>query len=107
METRTEPRIPSPESRPSRIGLIGHLLSFEPTYRQAGVSRYIEALVRELPNVGPDEEYVVFTGGDRPPAARRFDPGIEESARDLGASPWQAAWRVLLPVRTARPRQHR
>jgi glycosyltransferase involved in cell wall biosynthesis len=60
-----------------RIGIIGHLLSFEPTYRQAGVSRYSEALVRELPNVGPEEEYVVFTGGARPPASRGFDPGIE------------------------------
>ena len=60
-----------------RVGLIGHLLSFEPTYRQAGVSRYTEALVRELPNVGPDEEYVVFTGPERPPVARGFDPGIE------------------------------
>ena len=68
-------RVPRPTSR--RIGLIGHLLSFELTYRQAGVSRYTEALVRELPNVGPDEQYVVFTGGERPPVSRGFDPGIE------------------------------
>ncbi|MEX2314781.1 MAG: glycosyltransferase family 1 protein, partial [Thermomicrobiales bacterium] len=52
-------------------------LSFEPTYRQAGVSRYTEALARELPLVGPDEEYVIFTGPRRPSAARGIDPGIE------------------------------
>ena len=68
---------PSTQSASRRIGLIGHLLSFEPTYRQAGVSRYTEALVQELPHVGPDEEYVVFTGPARPPVTRGFDPGIE------------------------------
>ena len=78
--THSASRVRHPEGTrpaPRRIGLIGHLLSFEPTYRQAGVSRYTEALVRELPQVGPDEEYVVFTGAARPPVARGFDPGIE------------------------------
>lgn len=57
-----------------RIGINAHLLSFEGTYRQAGVSRYIEALLRELPAVVPDDELVVFSG---PVEARGFDPGIE------------------------------
>ncbi|HMM42813.1 MAG TPA: glycosyltransferase, partial [Thermomicrobiales bacterium] len=55
-----------------RVGLIGHLLSFEPTYRQAGVSRYAEALVRELPAADPSLDLVVFTGPDRPPEDREF-----------------------------------
>ncbi len=59
-----------------RVGLIGHLLSFEPTYRQAGVSRYAEALVRELPATDPEIDLVVFTGPDRPPAERRFPDDV-------------------------------
>lgn len=45
-----------------RVGVLGHLLSFAPGYRQAGVSRYIEFLVRALPRVAPEDEFVVFTG---------------------------------------------
>lgn len=55
-----------------RVGIIGHLLSFEENYRQAGVSRYTEALVRELPGVSRDLDLVVFTGPDEPPADRAF-----------------------------------
>ncbi|GBD15145.1 D-inositol 3-phosphate glycosyltransferase [bacterium HR26] len=44
-----------------RVGLLGHLLSFTPGYRRAGVSRYIEALVRSLPDADPSLELVVFT----------------------------------------------
>lgn len=60
-----------------RVGLIGHLLSFEPTYRQAGVSRYAEALVRELPAADPSLDLVVFAGPDRPPVEREFPDGID------------------------------
>lgn len=59
-----------------RVGIIGHLLSFEPTYRQAGVSRYTEALVRELPAVAPNDDFVVFTGRQQPPEGRGFDPRV-------------------------------
>ena len=60
-----------------RAGIIGHLLSFEPTYRQAGVSRYTEALVRELPALAPDDEFVVFSGPAPVPPDRGFDPRTE------------------------------
>jgi len=60
-----------------RVGFIGHLLSFEPTYRQAGVSRYAEALVRELPAADPTLDLVVFTGPDQPPEEREFPDGID------------------------------
>lgn len=56
-----------------RIGINAHLLSFEPTYRQAGVSRYIEALAHYLPGVAPEDELVLFTGPARPPDARFHD----------------------------------
>lgn len=71
-----------------RVGIIGHLLSFEASYRQAGVSRYTEALIRELPALAPDDEFIVFAGRQRPPASRRFDARI--------------AW-VHSPLPTARP----
>lgn len=59
-----------------KIGLNAHLLSFEPTYRQAGVSKYIEALVRHLPDVAPDDQLTVFTGPARPLATAGFHPDI-------------------------------
>ncbi len=45
-----------------RIGINAHKLSFEPGFRQAGTSRYIEALLQELPDVAGDDEIVAFTG---------------------------------------------
>jgi glycosyltransferase involved in cell wall biosynthesis len=59
-----------------RAGIIGHLLSFEASYRQAGVSRYTEALVRELPDLAPEDEFVVFTGPRQPPAERAFPSAL-------------------------------
>lgn len=47
-----------------RVGILAHLLSFAPGYRQAGVSRYIEFLLADLPRVAPDEEFHVFAGPD-------------------------------------------
>lgn len=77
-----------------RVGLIGHLLSFEPTYRQAGVSRYAEALVRELPAADPSLDLVVFTGPDRPPEEREFPDEVHwRHARLRTAQPVQRiAW---------------
>ncbi len=45
-----------------RVGIIGHLLSFSPGYRQAGVSRYAEHLLQWLPSVAPDLEFLVYAG---------------------------------------------
>ena len=46
-----------------RIGLNAHLLSFESNYRQAGVSRYIAALLDELPALlSEEDELLAFTG---------------------------------------------
>lgn len=47
-----------------RVGLLGHLLSFRLGYRQAGVSRYIEALGRTLPHVDPTLQLVLYTSAD-------------------------------------------
>ena len=43
------------------VGILAHLLDTRPGYRQAGVSRYIEFLIRELPSASPDQ-FVVYGG---------------------------------------------
>src|SRR5699024_7035097 len=49
-----------------RIGINAQLLSFAPGYRSAGVSRYIEALIRELPQiVAEDDQVIAFGGGEQ------------------------------------------
>lgn len=77
-----------------RVGIIGHLLSFEESYRQAGVSRYTEALVRELPAVSPDLDLLVFTGPDQPPADRAFPSSLiwSHSRLPTGRPPVRIAW---------------
>ncbi|MFN3337383.1 MAG: glycosyltransferase family 4 protein [Thermomicrobium sp.] len=44
-----------------RVGLLASLLSRQATYRRAGVSRYIEALLQYLPGVAPDLEIIAYT----------------------------------------------
>jgi glycosyltransferase involved in cell wall biosynthesis len=45
-----------------RIGINAHKLSFEAGFRQAGTSRYIEALLQELPTFARDDELIAYTG---------------------------------------------
>ena len=90
-----------------RIGINGHLLSFEETYRQAGVSRYIEALLRELPRVAPHDELVVFTGPDAARDERAFDPKIEwrHSGLPTGKPLVRVVWEQTMgPLATRRAR---
>lgn len=63
-----------------RIGLLAQLLSFQEGYRQAGVSRYIEYLLRELPGELADDEFLtVFAGAAARHPARlsTFDESID------------------------------
>jgi glycosyltransferase involved in cell wall biosynthesis len=61
-----------------RVGIIGHLLSFTPGYRQAGVSRYTEHLLRWLPTVAPGDDFIVFASRSATVAGRegRFPPSL-------------------------------
>ncbi len=43
------------------VGILAHLLDLRPGYRQAGVSRYIEYLLRELPTASP-HRFIVYAG---------------------------------------------
>jgi len=87
-----------------RTGLNAHLLSFDTTYRQAGVSRYIEALLRHVPDVAPDDDLVVFAGPQRPPAAAGFDQSIEwrHSRLPTARPPVRIAWEQTAGVIAAR-----
>lgn len=87
-----------------RTGIIGHLLSFESTYRQAGVSRYTEALVRELPSRAPDDSFIVFAPPDRPAPDRGFDPSLQWAhARLPTQSPTvRIAWEQTVGLAVAR-----
>jgi glycosyltransferase involved in cell wall biosynthesis len=51
-----------------RVGINAHLLSFSGSYRQAGLSRYIDELLFELPRVVPDLQVTGFIGNDTLPA---------------------------------------
>jgi glycosyltransferase involved in cell wall biosynthesis len=87
-----------------RTGLNAHLLSFDATYRQAGVSRYIEALLRYVPDVAPEDDLVVFTGPQRPAATAGFDRTIEwrHSRLPTVRPPVRIAWEQTAGVVAAR-----
>ncbi|HUZ00043.1 MAG TPA: glycosyltransferase family 1 protein [Thermomicrobiaceae bacterium] len=59
-----------------RVGILGHLLSFASDYRQAGVSRYIEFLARNLPQVAPGDEFLLFTGPTGARGAPQLPQGV-------------------------------
>ncbi len=46
----------------ARVGLNAHLLSSGASYRSAGISRYIRALLTHLPQVDDSFRYLAFTG---------------------------------------------
>ncbi|MEZ4520311.1 MAG: glycosyltransferase family 1 protein [Thermomicrobiales bacterium] len=50
------------DAAPMRIGINSHKLSFEAGFRQAGTSRYIEALLQELPGIAQEDEIISYTG---------------------------------------------
>jgi glycosyltransferase involved in cell wall biosynthesis len=87
-----------------RVGIIGHLLSFEASYRQAGVSRYTEALLRELPALAPTDTFVVFSGPARPPAERAFDARLQWVHARLSTSQpvTRIAWEQSVGLSVAR-----
>jgi glycosyltransferase involved in cell wall biosynthesis len=62
------------------VGILAQLLSFKDGYRQAGVSRYIEYLLRYLPEVLGDAGRVtafVGDGADNPDRMRSFAGSVE------------------------------
>lgn len=50
-----------------RFGLNAHLVSFSGTYRQAGVSKYTELLIKHLAQIDSSHEYFIYWGNGTPP----------------------------------------
>ncbi len=50
---------------PHRVGINAHLLADEESYRQAGVSRYIQGLATHIPLQDPEGDYLLYLR-DRP-----------------------------------------
>ena len=50
-----------------RIAINAHLVAFNKTYRQAGVSKYTELLINNLAALDHDDEFIIYIGnGERP-----------------------------------------
>src|SRR5918992_3653553 len=83
-----------------RVGINAQLLAIGPGYRRAGVSRYLEGLLRALPAaLAPGDEVVVW--GARGVAA---PAGLAASWRGswvpAGAPPLRIVWeQAVLPLR--------
>jgi glycosyltransferase involved in cell wall biosynthesis len=88
------------------VGLSAQLLSLGETYRSAGINRYIQNLLRALPDVAPGWQLTAFVGDPR----FRPSPGLAvHYARwptanpwmrilwEQGAQPW-VAWRERLDL---------
>jgi glycosyltransferase involved in cell wall biosynthesis len=92
-----------------RVGILAHLLNFTPGYRQAGVSRYVEYLLRDLPAAAPEDRFIVYAGrrSAGPAIASRFPAGVRGSlSRWPTESPQVGiAWeQAIAPVALARDR---
>jgi glycosyltransferase involved in cell wall biosynthesis len=59
-----------------KIGINAHKLSFEPGFRQAGTSRYIEALLQELPKIAEEDEIIAFSGRVPTEWPDKFPPSV-------------------------------
>ncbi len=92
-----------------RVGINAHLLSFSGSYRQAGLSRYIDELLFQLPGVAPDLQFTGFMGNEAlPEAARARVPENLTFARSrfpTHRAPVRIAWeQVVLPGAALRHR---
>ncbi|HYP18990.1 MAG TPA: glycosyltransferase family 1 protein, partial [Chloroflexia bacterium] len=92
-----------------RVGINAHLLSFSGSYRQAGLSRYIDELLFELPRVAPDLQITGFTGNEAPPASalarRPSNLTLAPSRFPTQRAPVRIAWeQAVLPGAALRHR---
>lgn len=52
-----------------RVAINAHLVAFNQTYRQAGVSKYTELLINNLGEIDHDDEFIVYIGNQARPAS--------------------------------------
>lgn len=77
-----------PMLNPEIVTAIGFMLFFTSLGIQTG---FITMLMAHIAFCIP---YVILTVM---PRLRRLDPNIAEAAMDLGCTPWQAMWKVIIP----------
>ncbi len=97
--SRNAARLP----RHGRVALNAHLLSPEAGYRNAGVSQYIQALLRTLPETGADLEFTAYVGAA---VADPFPGWQVRRSRLSGTRPlWRIFWeQALQPAAIRRER---
>jgi glycosyltransferase involved in cell wall biosynthesis len=88
-----------------RIGINAQLLSFRASYRQAGVSKYIHALIKQFAAIDPNNQYTVWV----PPAPRPPDYARTRNIRFVASRlptekpqiriPWE---QIVLPFASLR-----
>lgn len=92
-----------------RVGINAHLLSFSGSYRQAGLSRYIDELLFELPRVANDLDVIGYTGNEPlPPETEARKPAnlaLSRSRFPTQRAPVRIAWeQAALPFAALRHR---
>lgn len=92
-----------------RVGINAHLLSFSGTYRQAGLSRYIEEMLFQIPPKAPDLQFTGYIGNTKPGAqlAKRTPANLtlKRSLLPTQRASVRIAWeQSVLPIAAARNR---
>jgi spermidine/putrescine transport system permease protein len=77
-----------PMLNPDIVTAIGFMLFFTSLRISTG---YVTMLLAHIAFCIP---YVILS---MMPRLRRLDPNMAEAAMDLGCTPWQAMWKVIIP----------
>jgi glycosyltransferase involved in cell wall biosynthesis len=90
-----------------RIAINANLVSFSGTYRQAGVSKYTELLIKYLGQVDPTNQYLIYFGSGHRPADFAAAPNFRliRSRFNTEKPVTRIAWEQLIaPFRLLRDR---
>ncbi|MBF6612342.1 MAG: glycosyltransferase family 4 protein [Chloroflexi bacterium] len=83
-----------------RVGIDAHLLAFTENYRQAGLSRYIDELLRQMPSISRRDHFVAFVGNGAIPqsylTARSPNLTFSRSHFPTVKAPVRIAWEQLI-----------
>ncbi len=83
-----------------RVGIDAHLLAFTENYRQAGLSRYIDELLRQLPSTNRRDHFTAFVGNGSIPqsylTAKPSNLALSRSRFPTVKAPVRIAWEQLI-----------
>lgn len=66
-----------------RFAINAHLVAFNKTYRQAGVSKYTELLINNLAEIDRENEYIIYIGNQARPDSFAAAPNFQVKASPL------------------------